>query len=154
MRCKLILILLVCLSLQTSAQSHDYEEIRDTVFKITCGKVDSMQAVNRRISLENFDTNSVTSNIKLYYSDLGWTYYLLCLHTEDTAFIRPACRAYTKALYHDPKYSAALYHLSFFNYYFYKDCIKGKYYMDRYKKATRKKYWQNEQIKSLVKRCE
>jgi hypothetical protein len=128
--------------------------MHDSFTQLSCGPVDSLTLVNTRIKLETYDTNSVSSNIDMYYHDLGWCYYRFYLMTLDTSYIRMASVSYDKALAHNPKYAVVLWDKSFISYFFYKDCKKGKYYMDRYKKLTRKKYWDREQMKRFSHGCD
>lgn len=128
--------------------------LKDSLSQLSCTVMDSMTLIETRKNLESFDTSLIASNIDMYYNDLGWCYYMLYPCTKDTAYIRKSSLAYDKALYHNPNNSKALWQKSFYNYFFYKDCIKGKYFMDRYKKSTRKKYWNKEQIRLLSEKCD
>lgn len=150
----LIIIISCCFEFIIYCQKMDYKMWKDSLTQLSCIVMDSMTVIETRKNLESFDTSLIESNIDMYYHDLGWCYYMLYFHTKDTAYIRMASLTYDKALYHNPNNSKALWEKSFYNYFFYKDCIKGKYFMDRYKKSTRKKYWNKEQIRLLSAKCD
>ena len=140
--------------IQASGQHLDYKTFRDSLTQLSCGQVDSLTVVNTRTKLETVDTNLISSNIDIYYRDLGWCYYRLYLKTKDISFIRMASDSYEKALSHNPKYAAVLHDQFFFNYFFFKDCQKGKYYMALYKKVTPRKYWNKDEMKRLSNNCD
>lgn len=142
------------LNTQIFGQTLDYKSIRDSLTKLSCGKMDSSTVFNTKIKLETFDTALISSNIAMYYHDLGWCYYRIYGYTKDTSFIAMMSASYDKALSHNPNYGSVLWDKSFIHYFFYNDCQKGKYYMDRYKKVTRKKYWNHEQMKLFAENCE
>ena len=57
-----------------------------------------------------------------------------------------------KALYYNPESSKALWNLAFAHT-MNGECDMGKSYMEKYKLATKKKYWDEEQIRLLFERC-
>lgn len=128
-------------------------QVRDSLNTLSCGKVDSAMVLLTMNRLLAFDTNMISYNIHKYYRDLGWCYYLLGNTRNDTSLIRTASHLYDQALYHHPNWGNVLWDKSFFAYHYYHDCEEGKYYLDRYKKATRRKYWNKEQIALLTKNC-
>ena len=144
---------MISICYQANGQKSDYMQFRDSLTTLSCGKADSLTVIKTLAKLEAFDTNRVSENIQQYYRDLGWCYYLLSLTRNDTALIRSASKCYDKALFHDPNYVVVLWDKSFFSYYFYNDCDMGKYYLDRYKKATPRKYWNKRQMKMITQKC-
>ncbi len=134
-------------------QKQDYKIIRDSLTTLSCTPVDSLTLYQTIARLEAFDTNTISQHIELYYKDLGWCYYRLQMKTKDPKYFEMAINSFEKALYHKPDYSTVLWDNSFC-YYFLGNCEKGKMYMDRYKKATRRKYWNREQIQRISKRCD
>ena len=117
---KIITLLVFIFSgIQASGQNLDYKSIRDSLTQLSCGQVDSLTVVKTRTKLETVDTNLISSNIDIYYRDLGWCYYRLYLETKDISFIRMASDSYDKALSHNPRYATVLHDQYFFNYFFY-----------------------------------
>ena len=116
-------------------------------------KIDYLDLVNRTaLKLEAFDTNVLSKNIQQYYYDLGFAYYVQYGFTNDTNLLRKSIKTYEKALYHNPKYSAALWNIAL-GYYFLNNCPKSLYYLNRHKKATPKKRWMKDQFISIEKKC-
>ena len=145
-------LIFILLHKKSSAQNIDYNEIRDSLTSLTCGKQDK-ELVNRTvIKLEAFDTNLLRKNIQQYYYDLGYAYYIQYAFTNDTNRLRKSIQTLEKAICHKPKYSAALWMLSL-DYHFLNNCPKSLYYLNRHKKATPKKRWMKDQFISIEKKC-
>ncbi|MEP7196416.1 MAG: hypothetical protein ABI851_07825 [Saprospiraceae bacterium] len=132
-----------------SAQKVDYLSIRDN----TCGINDSLSLVQSRIKMEAFDTNLIKSNLDSYYYDLGMIYYKVYCWDSNPLYINKAIYSNEMALFHNPKSNLAYWQLGFINYFFLKDCEKGKSYIEKYKQYTKRKHWDNDQIKELTKFC-
>ena len=131
-------LIFILLHKKSSAQNIDYNEIRDSLTSLTCGKQDK-ELVNRTvIKLEAFDTNLLKKNIQQYYYDLGYAYYIQYAFTNDTNRLRKSIQTLEKAINHKPKYSVALWMLSL-DYNFLNNCPKSLYYLNRHKKATSKR---------------
>ncbi len=145
-------LIFILLHKKSSAQNIDYNEIRDSLTSLTCGKQDK-ELVNRTvIKLEAFDTNLLKKNIQQYYYDLGYAYYIQYAFTNDTNRLRKSIQTLEKAINHKPKYSVALWMLSL-DYNFLNNCPKSLYYLNRHKKATSKKRWDKEQFCFIEKKC-
>ena len=145
-------LIFILLHKKSSAQNIDYNEIRDSLTSLTCGKQDK-ELVNRTvIKLEAFDTNLLKKNIQQYYYDLGYAYYIQYAFTNDTNRLRKSIQTLEKAINHKPKYSVALWMLSL-DYNFLNNCPKSLYYLNRHKKATSIKRWDKEQFCFIEKKC-
>jgi hypothetical protein len=139
---------------QQSDKKLDYEQVQTQYSTLSCGSVsDSVLAATRR-KLESVDTAAFAKNIHLYYRDLGWCYYIYYGKTADISYIGRATTCYKKALFHEPKYSSCLFDLALFNYIIYKDCIKGKEYLERYKRSITRRYWDKEEFKHMENSCQ
>lgn len=145
-------LILILLHKKSRAQNIDYNEIRDSMTSLTCGKQDKELVGRTVIKLEAFDTNLLKKNIQQYYYDLGYAYYIQYAFTNDTNRLRKSIQTLEKAICHKPKYSAALWMLSL-NYHFLNNCPKSLYYLNRYKKATPKKRWMKDQFTFIEKKC-
>ncbi len=145
-------LILGALNQETNAQKIDYLDIQDSLTTLTCGKQDKDLVNRTALKLEAFDTNVLSKNIQQYYYDLGFAYYVQYGFTNDTNLLRKSIKTYEKALYHNPKYSAALWNIAL-GYYFLNNCPKSLYYLNRHKKATPKKRWMKDQFISIEKKC-
>jgi hypothetical protein len=150
----LLIVILFSLNLPSYSQKIDYEKIRNSLTSITCGKNDTLTVITAKQKLESLDTSNINKNIYLYYSDLATSYLLIYMRNKDSVFLFKSIENYNKSLYHKSKYPKAYWQLSFCYYFFLRDCDKGKFYLTRYKKVEKEKYWDMEQIKMLVAKCE
>jgi hypothetical protein len=147
--------LLLVFTFATSAYSQnlDYMIFRKSLTKLSCIPADSFSVVQACSELQSIDTILYDKNLNLYYSDLGWSYYRLFLHTQDTTHVKCAIGYYLLSDYHKPSVSstywqlASLYHLT-------KDCLNGRRYLEKYKGVTKKTYRQKEQMKLMRKKCD
>ena len=151
---KTLLLIVLLFSLTSYSQKINYEKIRNSLTSITCGKNDTLTVITAKQKLESLDTNSINKNLYLYYSDLATSYLLFYIRNKDSVFLYKSIENYNKSLFHKSNYSKAYWQLSFCYYFFLRDCDKGKYYLTRYKKVEKEKYWYMEQIKMLVAKCE
>ncbi len=149
-----LIVILFSLTLPSYSQKIDYEKIRNSLTSITCGKNDTLTVITAKQKLESLDTSRINKNIYLYYSDLASSYLLLYIRNKDSVFLFKTIENYKKSLFHKSKYSKAYWQLSFCYYFLLSDCDNGKYYLTRYKKVEKEKYWDLEQIKMLVAKCE
>jgi len=119
---------------------------------MSCGAVDS-GIVNTSIrNLLALDTSGIMKNMHMYYEDLGQCYWKMSGGEDGPHYLQLSINATSKALYHDPKSSKALWNLAFAHTLM-GDCDKGRSYIEQYKFATRKKYWDEDQIRLLLERC-
>jgi hypothetical protein len=112
-----------------------------------------LTVVETNLFLKNIDTNLFDKNVDIYYRDLGWSYYRLYLKTKDTVLIRNSIDSYLKANFHKPNSSATLWQLASLNCII-DECATGKQYYEKYKLVTEKKYWREDEIISMTKRCD
>jgi hypothetical protein len=148
-----IIVLLLTVSFQTLGQKQDYKKIQGSLMTLSCGPIDSLTLFQTKARLVAFDTSTVSKNIQLYHYDLGMCYYVLYARSNNKSYLGKAISSLENAVYHQSSYSAALWNLALCNY-FLKDCSNSKYYLERYKKVTRRKHLQNDQIKLISKGCE
>ena len=134
------------------SQNLDYKLFRKGLTKLSCMPADSFSVVQACSELLSIDTSLFDKNLNLYYSDLGWSYYRLFLHTQDTTHIKSAIDYCLMSDYHKPGVSTTYWQLAFL-YYLTKDCLKGRHYLEKYKRVTKKTYWQREQMKLMRKKC-
>ncbi len=135
------------------SQKVDYADIRDSVRTIACGAPDTADVNQSLRNLTSLDTTLIEKNIHMYYEDLGMCYWMFTNGENGQIYIRLAIEANHKALYHKPKSTKALWNLSV-AYFIMGDCLNGKLYMEKYKQYAKKKYWDEEQEKGLLERCE
>lgn len=148
----LLLGFLTIISLRTSSQQTDYAKLRPTVLITTCGAQDS-NVVNTSIrNLLALDTSGINKNMHMYYEDLGQCYWKKSGGEDGQHYLQLSIEATSKALYHDPKSSKALWNLAF-AYTMNGDCDKGISYIEQYKLVTKKKYVDEDQIKLLFENC-
>lgn len=152
---KLLIVLTLFSFLNSTAfsQKGDYKIVRENITKLSCKTFDSLTVAETNLVLKNMDTNLFDKNIDIYYRDLGWSYYRLYLYTKDTVLIRSSLDSYLKANFHNPNSSATLWQLAFLNC-FIGDCSTGKQFFENYKSVTEKKYWREDEIISMTKRCD
>ncbi len=148
------LLILFVLNLPSYSQKIDYAKIRNSLTSITCGKNDTLTVITAKQKLESLDTNSINKNLYLYYSDLATSYLLVYMRNKDSVFLFRSIENYKKSLFHKSNYPKAYWQLSFCYYFLLGDCDNGKYYLIRYKKVEKQKYWDMEQIKMLISKCE
>lgn len=148
----LLLGFLTIIALRTSAQSTDYAKLRPTVMVMTCGALDSGIVNTSLRNLLTLDTSRIEKNMHMYYEDLGQCYWLKSGGDDGSHYLQLSIEATSKALYHDPKSSKALWNLAFAHT-MSGDCDMGKSYIEKYKLVTKKKYWDEEQIQLLLERC-
>ena len=132
-------------------QKVNYLDIRDSIYVGGCGQKDSTEVYNSINRLENLDTNLIRRNIHVYYQDLAICYWLASRGNNEPLLIQ-SVKANLKAIHHKPKSPKTLWDLAF-GYVFLNDCIRGKHYMELYKKQTPKKYWNKEQEDILMAKC-
>jgi hypothetical protein len=148
----LLLGILSNVALRAVAQQTDYANLRPTVLVTVCGPQDS-SIVNTSIrNLLALDTSRINKNMHMYYEDLGQCYWKKSGGEDGQHYIQMSIEATSKALYHQPESSKALWNLAF-AYTMNNDCDKGKMYIERYKLATKKKYWDEEQMRLLFEKC-
>ena len=152
---KLIIALTLISFLNTTAfsQKGDYKIMRESITNLSCKTFDSLTVVETNLVLKNTDTNLIYKNVDIYYSDLGWSYYRLYLKTKDTVFIRNSIDSYLKANFHKPNSSATLWQLASLSCII-GECTTGKHFFEHYKSVTEKKYWREDEILSMTKRCD
>jgi hypothetical protein len=98
---------------QGSGQHTDYAKLRPTVMVMSCGAVDS-GIVNTSIrNLLALDTSAIMKNMHMYYEDLGQCYWKMSGGEDGPHYLQLSINATSKALYHDPKSSKALWNLAF-----------------------------------------
>ena len=150
-----ILITLISLFLVVHGftQKINYRDIRFTVFRLPSGEPDSITLWNTIHELESLDTNNISKHLAIYYTDLGWAYWLLCNKKNSPSDIDMAIKAYRSALYHNPNNSEALWHCSL-GYYHEGQCEKAKSYMQSFKRHTPEKYWKTECIELVETKCQ
>lgn len=135
-----------------SAQPTDYAKLRPTVLIMACGVQDS-SIVNTSIrNLLALDTNGIKKNMHMYYEDLGQCYWKKSGGKDGPHYLQLSIEATSKALYHQPESSKALWNLAF-AYTMNGNCDMGKSYIEKYKLVTKKKYVDEEQIKLLFEQC-
>ncbi len=134
-------------------QKINYKDVRLSVFHLPSGEPDSTILLDTIHSLESMDTNDITRHIAIYYTDLGWAYWLLCNINNTSSNIDLCLTAYRSALYHEPKNSEALWHCSL-GYYHEGQCDQAKLYMTLFKKHTPEKYWKTECIDLVETKCQ
>ncbi len=135
-----------------SAQSTDYAKLRSTVLVTVCGPQDS-SIVNRSIrNLLALDTSGIKKNMHMYYEDLGQCYWKKTGGEDGQHYLQMSIETTRKALFHDPQSSKALWNLAFAHT-MNGDCDMGRSYIEKYKLATKKKYWEEDQIRLLFERC-
>jgi hypothetical protein len=125
----------------------------ESITKLSCKTFDSLTVVETNLVLKNIDTNLIYKNVDIYYSDLGWSYYRLYLKTKDTVLIRNSIDSYLKANFHKPNSSATLWQLASLSCII-GECTTGKQFFENYKSVTEKKYWREDEILSMTKRCD
>lgn len=150
---KILLIgLLTIIALRASAQQTDYAKLRPTVLVTTCEANDS-SVVNTSIrNLLVLDTSTIKKNMHMYYEDLGQCYWKKSGGDDGNHYLQLSIEATQKALYHQPESSKALWNLAFAHTMM-GDCDKGRSYIEQYKLATKKKYWDEDQIRLLFEKC-
>jgi hypothetical protein len=152
---KLIIALVLISFLNTTAfsQKGDYKIMRESITKLSCKTFDSLTVVETNLVLKNIDTNLIDKNVDIYYRDLGWSYYRLYLKTKDTVLIRNSIDSYLKANFLKPNSSATLWQLASLSCII-GECTTGKQFFEHYKSVTEKKYWREDEILSMTKRCD
>jgi hypothetical protein len=152
---KLIIALVLISFLNTTAfsQKGDYKIMRESIIKLSCKTFDSLTVVETNLVLKNIDTNLIYKNVDIYYRDLGWSYYRLYLKTKDTVLIRNSIDSYLKANFLKPNSSATLWQLASLSFII-GECTTGKHFFEHYKSVTEKKYWREDEILSITKRCD
>ncbi len=137
---------------QASSQKTDYANLRPTVLVQACGTQDS-SVVNTSIrNLLALDTSGIKKNMHMYYEDLGQYYWKKSGGEDGQYYLQLSIEASSKALYHDPKSSKALWNLAFAHTMM-SNCEKGRIYIQQYKLATKKKYWDEDQMRLLFEKC-
>lgn len=148
----LVLILLQTFCLLSYSQRVDYMSLRPSVMMYTSRAIDSI-ALNTSLQyLVELDTNRITKNLYIYYEDLGQCYWILSQGQKGSFYIIKSIEVTHKALYHKPDATTALWNLSF-AYTFNGDCVAGKYYMEKYRHYSKKKYWYKDQERMLFQHC-
>ena len=148
----LMLILLQFIGLLTFSQRVDYMKLRPSVMIFSSKAIDANALDSSFQSLILLDTNKITKNLYVYYEDLGQCYWVLSQGKMGSAYLLKSIEMTLKALYHKPNATTALWNLSF-AYRFNGDCQTAKYYMERYKQLTKKKYWYEDQERILFAHC-
>ena len=148
----LVLILLLSVSMLSYSQRVDYMTLRPSVMMYTCRAIDSIALNTSLHNLVELDTNKIAKNLHIYYEDLGQCYWILSQGQMGSFYINKAIEATLKALYHKPDATTALWNLSF-AYTFNGDCTTGKYYMEKYRQHSKKKYWYEDQERMLFQHC-
>ena len=148
--------LLICVLITSTtsifSQKLDYRDIRFSLFLLPCGTPDSFSVMKSIQNLESFDTTQIGKHMNEYYTDLAICYFLLSNGKESQYYLNASNKANRSALYHKSDDSKALWNCAF-GYYRLDDCDTGKNYMDLYKKHTKEKYWDKEEMTNLEKRC-
>lgn len=135
-----------------SAQQTDYAKLRPTVMVMTCGALDSGIVNTSLRNLLALDTSGIKKNMYMYYEDLGQCYWLKSGGEEGSYYLKLSIATTRKALYHSPESSKALWNLAFAHT-MNGDCDMGRSCIEQYKLATKKKYWDEDQIRLLFERC-
>ncbi|HQW01268.1 MAG TPA: hypothetical protein PLV75_08635 [Saprospiraceae bacterium] len=148
----ILFCILICLTFGIRAQQTDYAKLRPSVLVTACGVQDS-SIVNTSIrNLLALDTSGIIKNMHMYYEDLGQCYWMKSGGKDGQHYLQLSIEVTNKALYHQPESSKALWNLAFAHTMM-GDCEKGRSYIEKYKLATRKKYWDEDQIRLLLERC-
>jgi len=148
----LILLCLQLFCLLAYSQRVDYMTLRPSIMMMTYRAVDSVALDTSLRGLISIDTNMITKNLYIYYEDLGQCYWVLSQGKMGSMYLEKSIETTLKALYHKPNATTALWNLSF-AYRFNGDCDTAKYYMERYKQFTRKKFWYEDQERLLFAHC-
>lgn len=135
-----------------SAQQTDYAKIRPTVLITACGANDSNMVNTSIHNLLALDTSGIKKNLHMYYEDLGQCYWKKSGGEDGQHYLQLSIEATSKALYHQPESSKALWNLALAHM-INGNCDMAKNYIEQYMQATKKKYWQEDQIKLLFERC-
>ena len=147
-----MLILFHSVYLLSHSQQADYMILRPSVMVMTCGPQDT-NLVNTSIrNLLALDTTLLRKNMSMYYEDLGLCYWVKSGGNIESEFLQISIVTTRKALHHNPSSTKAFWSLAF-GYTFAGDCERGKYYMEKYKQFTKKKYWDPEQERQLFANC-
>ena len=149
----LIQLIFISFSGSSFSQKIDYLDIRDSILIITCGEKNSTTLTESIYNLESLDILRLSKNLHQYYQDLGIRYWLMSGSDKNSLYTDRALDSYQNALLHNPKSTNALYNLSFISLVKH-DCDRGKYYLDQYKKHTRKKYLDPQLEKMVMIKCQ
>lgn len=144
--------LLHVMALSASSQLADYAKWRPSVMVMNCGVVDTTTLNTSIRNLLALDTNLLTKNMNMYYEDLGLCYWVKSGGNVESEYLQLSIVTTQKALHHNPTSTKAFWSLAF-GYTFAGNCERGKYYMEKYKQFTKKKYWDLEQEQQLFANC-
>ena len=136
-------------------QQRDYLKIRDSLYHVTCGQVDSSDVFQSMRRLESLDTLRIKRNMDQYYIDLGTTYWLAS-NAQDNAYLQKSIRCDYKALYHNSRNTIAYWNLAI-AYGILRECDKLKTCLYAYKYYLPKKLWtesDEQQEKTALQDCE
>jgi hypothetical protein len=96
MRTAFFITIFTLLSGFATAQTTDYKIYRNQKQHPTCTVLDSSIVNDILSDLLTLDTTPFTSNLDVYYKDLGLAYYQVYLSRKDTALLRSSIDAYLK----------------------------------------------------------
>ncbi len=114
------------------AQTTDYKIYRNQKQHPTCTVLDSSIVNDILNELLTLDTTPFTSNLDVYYKDLGLAYYQVYLSRKDTALLRSSIDAYLKIkVSTDADYWNMMHIHCILG-----ECQKGEAYLNLYRGAT------------------
>lgn len=114
------------------AQTTDYKIYRNQKQHPTCTVLDSSIVNDILNELLTLDTTPFTSNLDVYYKDLGLAYYQVYLSRKDTALLRSSIDAYLKIkVPTDADYWNMMHIHCMLG-----ECQKGEAYLKLYREAT------------------
>ncbi len=153
-RRKMTLFALFFLFISSGAysQSSDYLKIRNSLVMFGCGQVDTQMVGMTLRNLLALDTTAIHENLHLYYEDLAMSYWSLQGSIGQDIALTSCIAAHRKALHHKPDYFGSLWGIAF-AYIFHGDCDRGLYYLGVAKTKCKRKHWDAEQEKAILKKC-
>jgi hypothetical protein len=132
MRTAFFITIFTLLSGIAFAQTTDYKVYRKQNQHPTCTVLDSTIVNDVLSELLTLDTTPFTSNLDVYYKDLGLAYYQVYLSRKDTALLRSSIDTYLKIkVPTDADYWNMMHIHCMLG-----ECQKGAYYLRLYRAAT------------------
>lgn len=150
-----LFVVFLFLQLPSSGQQKNYLKVRDSLYSVTCGQVNSSDVFQSMRRLEAYDTLLIKRYMDQYYIDLG-TIYWLASNGQDNNYLQKSIRSNHKALYHNPQNPTAYWNLAF-AYSIIQDCGKVKSCLSSYKSNLSKKWWTDtdeQQEKVVLQNCD
>lgn len=135
-----------------SGQDMDYGLTHDSLEVKRIGIQDT-QVINKvQRFLFDIDTNLISSNIHLFYADLGLSYYKRFQASKDTQFLLTAIDFFDKSLSHEPNNTKIL-EQNIECCFKVDNCAKGSYYFKRLSKLRPRKKLNNTRIEEVSRHC-